>query len=167
MELQQPNNLHSASALRTVFIEQLSVLYSAKKHLISSLPDLIKHAAFQNLKLALSEDLEDTNRQMICIRDLFRLIKESAVTDSCLGMNVVINEAHKQIVFHQDKKYESDMSIIFYMSVIANLQVGAGNMLNLIAQKQAYLPYAQFVRESLDMEKDNATLFKFVAAGIY
>jgi hypothetical protein len=37
------------------------------------------------------------------------------------------------------------MSILFYMSVLENLQIGVRQMLNLMVLKLAYQPYAQLV----------------------
>lgn len=153
----------SISSLRTIFIEQLSILYNAKISLTDRLPQLVSQATFKNLKLALEEDLDDTKRQMVALKTIFKLMQESWLTHSCLGMNAVIDEAHKQVTFNQDKHFESDMSILFYMAVIENLQVGASQMLNLMALKLAYQPYAQLVKECLDIVKDNASLFHYVA----
>ena len=119
-------------------------------------------AAAQRI-LALEEDLDDTNQQMIALKTIFRLMEESWLTHSCLGMNAVIDEAHKQVAFKQDKHFESDMSILFYMAVIENLQVGASQLLNLMALKLPFVPYAQLVLECLDIAKDNASLFHCVA----
>ncbi|MGF7040321.1 DUF892 family protein [Mucilaginibacter lappiensis] len=149
--------------LRTVFIEQLSILYNAKVSLTNRLPQLVSQATFKNLKMALEEDFDDTKRQMIALKTIFKLMQESWLTHSCLGMNAVIEEAHKQVTFNQDKHFESDMSILFYMSVIENLQVGASQMLNMMALKLAYQPYAQLVGECLDLVEDNASLFHYVA----
>jgi hypothetical protein len=55
------------------------------------------------------------------------------------------------------------MSILFYMSVIDNLQIGASQMLNLISTKFPYQPYAQLIRECMDMEKDNSELLCCIA----
>jgi len=153
----------SATALRALFIEQLSILYNAKISLTAYIPGLVKQATFTNLKLALEEDLEDSIRQMIALKTIFRLMQESWLTNSCLGMNAVIDEAFKQVAFDKTKHFESDMSILFYMAVIENLQVGAGKILNLMALKLDYEPYAQLVGECLDMAEDNSGLFHCVA----
>lgn len=159
----QVNQSLSTISLRTVFIEQLGILYNAKVSLTNRLPQLVSQATFSNLKIALEEDLDDTKRQMIALKTIFKLMQEPWLTHSCLGMNAVIEEAHKQVIFKQDKHFESDMSILFYMAVIENLQVGASQMLNMMALKLDYQPYAQLVTECLDMVKENASLFHFVA----
>lgn len=159
----QANQSLSIISLRTVFIEQLSILYNAKVSLIDRLPQLVNQATFENLKMALEEDLDDTKRQMVALKTVFKLMQESWLTNSCLGMNAVIDEAHKQVVFNREKHFESDMSILFYMAVIENLQVGASQVLNMMALKLAYQPYAQLLGECLDMVKDNASLFHYVA----
>jgi ferritin-like metal-binding protein YciE len=159
----ETNQLLDPVLLRSVFLKQLSILYNAKINLTDRLPQLVGQATFNNLKLALAEDLEDTKRQMISLKTIFNLMHESWLTDNCLGMNAVINEAHNQVTSQQGKNFESDMSILFYMGVIENLQVGASQMLNLLALKLAYQPYAQLVVECLDMVKENSSLFHYVA----
>ena len=157
------NKALDINALRSAFIGQLSILYNAKVSLTTSIPLLVKQATFKNLKLALEEDLEETNQQMIALKTIFNMMEESWLTNHCLGMNVVMAEAHKQVTFDRENHFDSDMSILFYMSVVENLQVGASNMLNLMALKLAYQPYAQLVRQCLDMVKDNSSLFYYVA----
>ena len=157
-----PSQSLGNSSLHTLFMEQLSILYNAKVSLTSRLPFLTGQATFKNLKIALEEDLEDTQRQMVALKSIFRLMQESWLTHSCLGMNAVIDEAYKQVTFAEDKHFESDMSILFYMAVVENLQVGASQILKLMALKLAYQPYAQLVSECLDMVKDNASLFHYV-----
>jgi ferritin-like metal-binding protein YciE len=162
MDILHPNMLGVAS-LRSVFVNQLSILYSAKTHLTNNLPAFIEHSTFKMLKLALAEDLEDTQTQMISINTIFQMLNETAITDSCLGMTALVNEAFTQVHYNKDNSFESDMSIIFYMGVIENMQVGASRILNLLAKKPDYAPYAQLVTESLDMASDNARLFHCVA----
>jgi len=163
MKTIETNQFLDPVRLHSVFVKQLSILYNAKISLTARLPQLVDQATFSNLKLALAEDLEDANRQMISLKTIFNLMHESWLTDNCLGMNAVINEAHNQVTSHQGKNFESDMSILFYMGVIENLQVGASQMLNLMALKLAYQPYAQLVVECLDMVKENSSLFHYVA----
>lgn len=150
-------------ALRIVFVQQLTILYNAKSSLTGCLPDLIKQATFKNLKNALEEDLEDNKQQMTSLKEIFRMLKESWLTDKCLGMNAVIAEAFNQVSFNQYEHFKSDMSILVYMSAIENMQVGASKILNLMALKIAYQPYAQLVLECLDTSTENAGLFHYVA----
>jgi ferritin-like metal-binding protein YciE len=161
--MKTPDRSLGTSSLRNVFMEQLCILYNAKAILTEHLPELTSQATFQNLKHALEEELEDTKKQMVALKTIFQLMQESWLTHNCLGMIAVIDEAHKQVSFNQDKHYESDMSILFYMAVIENLQVGASQILNLMALKLAYQPYAQLVVECLDSSRDNSRLFQYVA----
>lgn len=150
-------------ALQKTFVEQTTGLYCAKIHLITHLPDLIDQATFNNLKLAMTEVLDDTKRQMISLGRIFSLLGKSADTESCLAMNAIIHEANNKIAVYPESHYDSDMTIIFYMSVIENLQVGAGRVLSAIVSKTGFEPYVQLVKESLDNSKDNADLFDVIA----
>lgn len=157
------NNPLVPDLLKKVFIDQLSILYCAKNHLTASIPAFIDKSTFKNLKLALAEDLDDTNTQMVCIKNIFHQLQTSAITGNCLGMDVLIKEAHNQVHYNRDNFFESDMSIIYYMNVIENMQVGAGRILNLIASKPLFASFTQLIKESLDINKDNARLFHCVA----
>jgi ferritin-like metal-binding protein YciE len=162
MDTLHPNMLGTAS-LRSVFIYQLSILYSAKTHLTNNLPSFIERSTFNVLKLALAEDLADTKIQMDCIKTMFSMLNEASLTNSNLGMTTLIGEALSQVHYNKDNHFESDMSIIFYMNVIENMQIGASKMLTLIAKKPAYQHYAQLVAESRDISSDNASLFDCIA----
>lgn len=150
------------TALHTVFIEQMSILYNAKVSLTNYLPQLIEQATFKSLKQALQEDFDETQQQMVAVKAIFDRLHESWLTNPCLAINALIEEAHHLVTFKKEKHFESDMSILYYMSVVENLQVGASNILQLIALKLAYHPYAQLVSECLDAVKDNSSLFYFV-----
>lgn len=159
---------HMQSALELdsiakIFKNQLSILFCAKEHLIGQLPVLISHASFTILEKALEEDLEDTQFQIAALNSIFQQLDAQPEKENCLAMNKIIEEAKHQIVFNADNRFESDMSILFYMGVIENLQVGAGRILSRIAALPAYLKYAQQVAESLDLSKENARLFLHIA----
>ena len=158
------NHLLDRTALHHVFVCQLSLVYAAKLHLIDSLPALIRQAAFPQLRMALEEDLGDSQQQMASLREILRLLNENVKTEHCLGMNAIIEEAHGQVLFFDGKNYESDMSIIFYMGVIEHMQVGAGRMLNLITSTPEYASYKLLVEQTVDMSTDNANLFNVIAA---
>ena len=158
---QSPQQL-DGTALHAVFIEQMSILYNAKVSLTNYLPQLIEQATFKNLKEALQEDLDETQQQMSAVKAVFDLLHESWLTNPCLAINAMIEEAHQQVTFKKDKHFESDMSILYYMSIVENLQAGACNILHLLASKLAYHPYEQLIAECLDVVKENSSLFYYV-----
>jgi len=158
-----PSHPLNSNALHDVFIEQLCILYNAKVNLIRRLPDLITQATFPKLKTALQQNFDDTEKQMIALKKLFDLLQVSWLTHNCLGMKAVIDEAHRQVSFHEGKNYEGDMSILVYMSVVENLQIGAMKILTLMAKKIGYEQYAALVLECLETSEENATLFHFVS----
>ena len=149
--------------LKKVFIQQLSILYGAKMHVIDALPGFIRQAGFTNLKHALDEDMDDTQKQMNVLRNIFLELGQSAITEACLAMDSIVKEANAHVTFNDNDLYASDMSIIFYMDVIEHIQIGACRVLKLIADKIEFAQYAQSINECLDMNKDNARLFKVVA----
>src|ERR1700744_5599025 len=149
--------------LRIAFIEQLTILYNAKTRLIENLPQLIRQATFRNLKHALEEDLADSTRQMNILKEIFKQMGATWTTHKCLGMQAIVYEALAQVSFKQDNHYESDMSVLFYLAAIENMQLGACKILNRLAKKIAYQPYAQLVLECLDTSRDNSRLVQYVA----
>lgn len=157
------NQSFNSDALHFAFVEQTTILYNAKTSLIVNLPRLIGQATFQNLKHALQEDLDDSKTQMGNLKEIFRLMGESWLTQECLGMSGVVEEAIQQVSFKKDNQYNNDLSILFYISVIENMQLGACKILNLLALKVAYQPYAQLLLQCLDFSRDNARLIDFVA----
>ncbi|WP_428331663.1 DUF892 family protein [Mucilaginibacter sp.] len=159
----QIDHILERESLRFAFIEQSTILYNAKYSLIVNLPTLIGQATFKNLKHALQENLDDSNTQMAALKEIFRLMDESWLTQECLGIAAVVAEALRQVSFKQDNHYKSDMSILFYLSVIDNMQLGACKILNLLAVKLAFQPYAQLVLECLDNSRENSKLIHFVA----
>lgn len=162
MHIEHKNSL-SLLSLRSVFVEQTNSLYCAKNHLLSHLPELITYASFANLRNALCAEFTDTRRQMVSLQQVFELLNESSNDGACLGVRAVIHEAHKQVTVYASDTYKSDMTIIFYMSVIENLQLAANRIMTLISTKPYFKQYAQLVNESLDINKENAVLFDCMA----
>ncbi len=159
----EPKQTLNPESLNVAFVKQLSILYNAKNSLITNLPRLIGQATFKNLKHAIEEDLEDSKKQMDTLKEIFAQMEETWHTHKCLAINEVIKEALDQVVFVEDSHYESDMSILFYLSVLENMQLGACKILNFLATKIAYQPYAQLVLECLDISRDNSRLVEYVA----
>jgi ferritin-like metal-binding protein YciE len=157
------SHLLGSDALKIVFIQQLSILYSAKVHLTLHLPYFIEHSSFYNLKLALEEDMEDNRTQLIGLTKIFEQMNEQRSAEGNFGVEAIITEARKQVFQNRDSNFASDMSIIMYMGVIENLQLGAGRILNTMACSPKYLLYAQLIKECLDITKDNARLFQCIA----
>lgn len=161
--MNQPSHPLPAEMLDKAFFKQLSILYNAKKSLIDCLPQLIEQATFINLKLGLQEEFDESKKQLLALDDIFLQLGNEASSANDLALGKLLEELQDELCYDGEDYYGSDMSILFYMNAIENLQIGAFRVVKMIADKTTYESYRQLVKESLDISKDNARLFKVIA----
>ena len=78
--------------LRELLIEELKDLYSAEKQIVKALPKIIRGAASQELKAAITEHLEITKAQVTRLDEVFGTLGEKPRAKHCKGMEGLLEE---------------------------------------------------------------------------
>jgi len=92
----------NSEGLKALFIAELKDMYWAEKSLCKAIPKLIKNAESEDLALALSGHLSETEGQVKRIESVFNMINMKAVTQKCEAMEGLIKEANT--IMNETKK---------------------------------------------------------------
>jgi len=125
------NNASSAAMnlglekLKAFFISYLNKIYCAKAHLQERLPEIQHQSHFADLKHAIGETLEDVNRQITRMDEIYALLDEEPSVVDCSGLIGMVEDAYTEIHKESGNPELRDLSILFYMQNIEILQIAA------------------------------------------
>jgi ferritin-like metal-binding protein YciE len=97
--------------LRELLVAELKDLYSAEKQIVKALPKIIRGAASEELKRAITEHLADTKGQVIRLEDIFGQLEEKPKAKHCKGMEGLLSEA-AECLEDEDKGTLRDLQLI-------------------------------------------------------
>ena len=83
--------------LRDLYIDELKDLYSAEKQLLKALPKMARAASSPELKQAFQTHLQQTERQVARLEQVFEGLDASPRGKKCVGMEGLIEEAQELI----------------------------------------------------------------------
>ncbi len=79
-------------ALKEVLLDELRDMYSAENQLVKALPKLAKGARDGVLKQLFKEHLEETEGQVLRLKEVFQILEEKPTGQHCSGMEGVVEE---------------------------------------------------------------------------
>ena len=79
-------------ALRGVWLDELRDMCSAENQLIKALPKLAKGAKGSDLKKLFKEHFEETNGQVLRLKEVFQILQEKPTGQHCSAMEGVVDE---------------------------------------------------------------------------
>ena len=86
-----------AQSLQELFVEELRDTYDAEKRIIRALPKMAKAASTDELQMAFTQHLRETERQVSRLEQVFRTIGEKPRGKKCDGMMGIIEEGNTAI----------------------------------------------------------------------
>lgn len=84
-------------SLRTLFVKELSDIYSAEKQLLKALPKMAKAATFPQLETAFTKHLEQTKGHVDRLEQVFKMCGEKPKRIKCKGMAGLIEEGEEVV----------------------------------------------------------------------
>ena len=82
-------------SLRALLEEELKDIYSAEKQLLKAMPKMAKKASSRELKMALQEHMQVTERQVERLEDVFDSLGKPAKSKTCKAMQGLVEEANE------------------------------------------------------------------------
>jgi ferritin-like metal-binding protein YciE len=150
-------------AFTQLFKDQLGTMHSALSHLSLNLPSLADQASFKDLRFAVEECLEDTNRQIVRVEQIAAVFNVSISEENCLGMKSIVEETYVAISGTETQSLACDMALIFYLHIIKHIEIAAYRTLLLAAAKLGYDQAKMLLTENMDEAKDNDKLFLLIS----
>lgn len=141
-------------ALLHLFVEELENIYSAENQIVDSLPKLIQLASFPELKEALSNHLEETEREIARIKEIFVLLNRKPKSIKSEGMEGLLNEA---LLMTKDKAKSPmlDAAIISAVQKIEHYEIASyGTLRSFAAHLSLDREIIELIEENLEEEGD-------------
>jgi ferritin-like metal-binding protein YciE len=85
----------AATSLRELFVEELRDMYDGEKQLTRALTKMAKEAGASELREAFASHLQETEKQVTRLEQVFRSIGETARGKKCDGIQGIVEEGKK------------------------------------------------------------------------
>jgi ferritin-like metal-binding protein YciE len=141
------------SALHELFVNQLKDLYWAEKHLVKSLPKMVKAATSQELKEAIQMHLEETEEQVSRLEQVFESIDEKVSAKKCEAMAGLVDEANQGVADTDEGTMVRDVAIIASAQKVEHYEIASYGTLRTLAQVMGHTEAEQLLSETLEEEK--------------
>jgi ferritin-like metal-binding protein YciE len=152
--------------LRELLVGELKDLYSAEKQIVKALPKVVRGAASEELKAALTEHLEVTKEQVVRLEEVFRHLGEKPTGKHCKGMEGLLKEGSESLE-EEEKGTLRDLQLIGAAQRVEHYEVAAYGTAKAIAEKLGSNDAATLLDETLKEEEQADSTLTQVAEGLY
>jgi len=153
--------------LELFFVTHLNRLYCAKSHLAERLPEIELQAHFNDLKHAIKETLQDAEKQIARMDEIYILLKTSHSFARCDGLVGMIEEAYSAI-HEQNNDYETrNLTILFYLQNIESIEMSSFQALKMLALSLKNKQISQLLLENFDNAKEDRKLLVLITKNIF
>src|SRR4051812_9112676 len=146
--------------LKNMFLEHLNGIYFGKKHLLEFFAEVTSIASLNHLKLAINECIDDTDKQIKHMDDIYKSINKKPSKTSVLGVKAITLEAYLSVIKTGKTPVERDVFILFYLQIIEGIEVTYFKVLKNLAQAIGY-KFA-YLNEPFDLAVDNKVMFETI-----
>ena len=150
--------------LKPFFIDHLNKIYCAKAHLLERLPEIGLQAQFSDLKYAITETLEDVEKQIARMDEIYTLLETRPSIANCKGLAGMVEDAYEAIHEQNTDTELRDLSILFYMQNIESVEMASFQVLEIAAVKLKDKQIIQLLKENLDEAKADKALLLLITA---
>lgn len=152
--------------LRELLLEELKDLYSAEKQIIKALPKIIRGAASEELKTAITEHLEVTKGQVTRLDEVFGALDEKPKAKHCKGMEGLLEEG-AGCLDEEEKGTLRDLQLIGAAQRVEHYEVAAYGTSKAMAEKLGLTDAVELLSETLREEEEADSKLTEVAEGLY
>jgi len=152
--------------LRELLIEELKDLYSAEKQITKALPKIIRGAASESLKAAITEHLEVTRGQVSRLEEVFGHLEQRPKARPCKGMEGLLAEG-AEMLDEEPKGILRDLALIGAAQRVEHYEVAAYGTAKTMAEKLELTEAADLLSETLGEEQEADKKLTEVAEELY
>jgi ferritin-like metal-binding protein YciE len=142
-------------SLRTLFVKELSDIYSAEKQLLKALPKMAKAATFPQLETAFTKHLEETKGHVDRLERVFKMCGEKPKRIKCKGMAGLIEEGEEVVKEANGNGGESsaiDAGLIAAAQRVEHYEIAAYGTVRTYAETLGERGAAKLLQQTLDEE---------------
>ena len=158
----EKNQLH-AERLKPFFIEHLAKVYVAKCHLVAKLPQLNTEVTDRDLSLGIDETVVNVEKQISRIEFIFSLLDASLPVIAEDGLTGLVEEAFEAIEAQDEDDFLRDLSILFYLQNIENVEAASFQLLQMAAVKFQDKSIGELLKQNFEEAKKNRTLLLLIS----
>ena len=148
--------------LKTFFTSYLNRAYSAKEHLLYRLPEIIMQCNLSDLKLALTETMEDMERQLARMDEIYLLLNIRYTAESCEGVMGLVKDSFTAVLQQNGDMELRDLSILFYLQNIESVEMASFQVLQMAAVKLHNVQVKQLLKENFDEARADRALLLLI-----
>jgi ferritin-like metal-binding protein YciE len=152
--------------LQELLVEELKDLYSAEKQIVKALPKIIRGAASEELKAAITEHLDITKQQVTRLEEVFGHLEEKPKAKHCKGMEGLLQEG-AECLEEEDKGALRDLQLIGAAQRVEHYEVAAYGTAKAMAEKLGLSETVELLGETLAEEEQADQKLTEVAEGLY
>jgi ferritin-like metal-binding protein YciE len=141
------------ASLRDLYVNELRDLYSAENQIVKALPKMIKAASSPQLKRALEEHLEITERQVERLDRIFEKLGEKAKGKKCVAMEGLIEEG-KELISEDAEESVRDAGLICAAQKVEHYEMAGYGTVRTFARTMGDEEAAELLQQTLDEEGD-------------
>jgi len=138
-------------SLRKLYVDELKDLYSAEKQILQALPKMAKKAKNAQLKQAFELHLEETQKQVERLDQVFELLGKSPRGKKCKGMEGLLEEG-KEMMQEEMEPEVMDAALIAAAQRVEHYEIAGYGTVRTYARILGEDKHAKLLQQTLDEE---------------
>lgn len=144
--------MKSVTTMEELFLHNLKDIYHAEKQLVKALPKMAKAASSDELRAAFEEHLQETERQVERLEQVFQILDVAPRGIKCAAMEGLIEEGGEVIDAPMDAAVK-DAALIGAANKVEHYEIATYGTLCSYAKQLGYDEALELLMATLDEEK--------------
>jgi ferritin-like metal-binding protein YciE len=149
--------------LQEFFTEEIKDIYYAEKHIIKTLPKMMKAAFSPALKQAFQEHLDVTKTQVTRLEKVFELLEKKPQAKKCDAIEGITKEGEGIIEETEEGTSTRDVGLILAAQKAEHYEIATYGGLAQLATTLGMDEIAELLNATLDEEKEADTMLSHIA----
>lgn len=151
------------SMLHKFFVDGIKDVYYAEKHIIKTLPKMMKAATSMELKQAFKEHLEMTKMQVTRLDQVFELLGKKPQAKKCEAIEGITKEGESIIEDTEQGTATRDVGLIMAAQKVEHYEIASYGGLTQLATTLGLDEVAELLNATLEEEKETDLLLTEIA----
>ena len=151
------------SMLQEFFAEEIKDIYYAEKHIIKTLPKMMKAATSPELKTAFQEHLNVTKTHITRLEKVFELLGKKPLAKKCDAIEGIAKEGESIIEETEEGTATRDVGLILAAQKVEHYEISTYGGLSQLATTLGMDEVAELLTATLEEEKEADTMFSSLA----
>ncbi len=151
------------SMLQEFFSDGIKDIYYAEKHIIKTLPKMMKAATSPELKQAFQEHLDVTKTQVTRLESVFELLGKKPQAKKCEAIEGITKEGESIIEDTEEGTATRDVGLIMAAQKVEHYEIASYGGLAQLATTLGLDEVAGLLNETLEEEKEADTMLTGIA----